>query len=134
MIKLLFIAVIVSGCSARYTPTEESLLIKNETRYLTQSKVARMAGLKVDGYTYFFILNENKSFSAVVDMDASKKYDYCAGTFEDNADTLNFNYYKNFKSIYFTDKAVIDHNSNELVFIDADSSKTKRIKFLDEQL
>jgi hypothetical protein len=133
MRKLLFFAVLVSGCSANYKPTGESVAIKKETKRLLNSKVDRMAGIKTGGLTYYFILNENKSFSAVVDMDDSKQYDFCAGTYQYNYDTLNLNYYKNYKSKYFTDKAVIDNNNNEIVFINTDdSTKNRRIKFLDQ--
>jgi hypothetical protein len=132
MKKLLFFAVLITGCSAKYTLTDESVAVKRDTRNMLQSKVARMAGLKTDGLTYYFIFNQNNSFSAIVDMDDSKKYDFCAGTFEYNSDTLSLSYYNNFKSKYITDKAIIDTNSNELVLINPDYTVNKRIKFLDQ--
>ena len=130
MRKLLFFAVLITGCSARYTPTDESLSIRKETRKMLDSKVDKMAGAKKDGLTYYFILNKNNSFAAVVDMDSAKKYEFCAGTYKNNADTINLSYYKNFKSKYLTDKAVIDNFNKEIVFIDADSTKNTRIKLL----
>jgi hypothetical protein len=132
MRKLLFFAVLITGCSAKYTPTEGSLTVKKETKKMLQSHVDRMAGAKVDGFTYYFILNENKTFEAIIDIDGTKQYDFCAGTFQYNADTLNLNYYKNFKSPYLTDKAVVDNSNNEIDFLNADLTKSKRLKFLDQ--
>ena len=131
MKKLLFLAVLISSCTAKYTVTDESLAVKKETKKMLQSKAERMAGLKVGDLTYYFILNENNSFAAIVDMDNTKKYDFCAGTFENISDTINLNYYNNYKSKYFTDRAIIDNKSKEIVFLNPDFTENKRIKLLD---
>ncbi len=130
MRKILFFAVLISGCSASYTPTEQSIAIKKATKKMLLSKVERIAGRKDGGLTYYFILNENKTFSAVVDMDDSKKYEFCAGTFKNNNDTLTLNYYNNYRSKYLTDKAVIDNVNKEIIFLDIDPTKNTRMKFL----
>jgi hypothetical protein len=132
MRKLLFFAVLISSCTARYTPTEGSIAIKKETKRLLDSKVNRMAGVTTGNLTYYFILNENNTFAAVVNMNDSKKYDFCAGTFEYNADTLNLNYYKNYKSKYLTDRVLVNNFDKEMTFLDADSTKNTRIKILNE--
>lgn len=133
MRKLLFFAVLITGCSvSRYTPTERSLAVKKETKEMLHSRVDKMAGAEMDGFTYYFILNENKTFSAIVDIHATKQYDFSAGTFQYNGDTLHLNYYKNQQSPYLTDRAVVDKGSNEIYFLDAGLTKTRRLKFLDQ--
>lgn len=133
MRKLLFFAVLITGCSAKYTPTAGSIAIKRETKKMLESKVDKMAGATTDGRTYYFILNQNNTFAAVIDMDDSKQYDFCAGTYQNNSDTLNLNYYKNYKSKYLTDRAVINNFSKEIVFIDnADSTRNTKIKILNQ--
>ena len=133
MKKLLFFAVLFTGCSAKYTPTQESASIQKETRKMLNSKVDKMAGLTIEGRTYYFILNKNNSFAGIVNMDNSKQYDFCAGTYQNNADTLSLSYYKNYKSKYFSNKAIIDNMNKEIVFIDdVDSTKNRRIKLLDQ--
>ncbi len=121
----------ISSCSARYTPTDESVAVKKETKKMLQSKAEKMGGLKVGDLTYYFILNENNSFAAIVDMDDTKRYDFCAGTFQNVSDTINLSYYNNYKSKYFTDKVIIDNKNKEIVFLNADFTENKRIKLLD---
>jgi hypothetical protein len=130
MRKLLFFAVLISSCTAKFTPTEGSVAIKRETRKMLDSKVNKMAGVTTNNLTYYFIMNENNTFAAVVNMNDSKQYDFCAGTFEYNADTLNLNYYKNYKSKYLTDRVVVDDFNKEMVFINDDSTKNTKIKIL----
>jgi hypothetical protein len=132
MRKLIFLAVLISSCSARYTPTDQSVSIKTETRKMLDSRIAVMAGLQTDSITYYFILNRNKSFAAIAHLDNEKKYDFRAGTFESNADTLDLSYYGNYKSNYFSDKAIIDNANGEIIFLSADSTKNRKIKFLDQ--
>jgi hypothetical protein len=132
MRKLLFFAVLITGCSAKYTPTEGSIAIKRETKKMLNAKLDKMAGATTDGRTYYFILNQNNTFAAVIDMDDSKQYDFCAGTYQNNSDTLNLNYYKNYKSKYLTDRAVIDNFNKEIVFLGDDSTKNTTIKILNQ--
>lgn len=131
MKKLLFLAVLATGCSVKYKPTEQSVTVKKETKEMLLSKVDKMAGRVTDGYTYYFIMNENKTFAAVVNMDATKQYEFCAGTYKSNNDTLTLNYYKNYKSQYFTDKAVINNISKEIIFIGDDAGEDRRVKLMD---
>jgi hypothetical protein len=132
MKKFLFIAVAATGCSARYTPTEQSLTVKNETKQMLQSKVDKVAGAETEGLTYYFILHENKTFAAIIDIHGTKKYDFSAGTFQSKGDTLQLNYYKNLQSGYLTDKAVVDNVNNEIYFLDKDLTKIKKLKFLNQ--
>ena len=121
-----------STCSGRYTPTDISLTVKNETKKMLQSPVDKMAGAEMDEFTYYLVLNENKTFSAIVNVHSTKQYDFRAGTFQSNGDTLSLNYYKKLGSAYLTDKVVIDNNKKEVYFLNTDMAKTTRLKILNE--
>jgi hypothetical protein len=121
-----------SSCTGRYTPTEISLTVKNETKKMLQSPVNKMAGAEMDEFTYYLIINENKTFSAIVDVHGTQQYDFCAGTFQSNGDTLNLSYYKNIKSVYLTDRAVVDNNKKEIYFLNTSQEKTTRLKILNQ--
>ncbi len=121
-----------NSCSGKYTPTATSVSVKKETKKMLQSHVVKMAGAEMDAFTYYFVINENKTFSVIVNIHDTKQYDFRAGTFQSKGDTLNLNYYKNLKSDYLGDKAVIDNNKGEVYFLGAGSSKTTRLKILNE--
>lgn len=119
-------------CEGKYIPTETSVLVKKETRKMLQSPIIKMAGAQMEKFTYYLVLNENKTFSAIVNIHSTMKYDFRAGTFQTKGDTLNLNYYKNIGSDYLTDKAVIDNNKNEIYFLNTSLAKVTRLKILNE--
>ena len=121
-----------SSCSGTYTPTAASLVVKKETKKMLQSPVDKMAGAEVDEFTYYLVLNENKTFSTIVNIHSTKQYDFRAGTFQAKGDTINLNYYKNLHSEYLTDKVVVDNKKQEVYFLNRDLAKTTRLKILNE--
>lgn len=121
-----------NSCSGRYTPTATSVLVKKETKKMLQSPVDKMAGAEVDEYTYYLVINENKTFSTIVNIHGTKQYDFRAGTFQSKGDTLNLSYYKNLRSAYLTDKVVVDNRKGEVYFLETDLAKTTRLKILNE--
>ncbi len=121
-----------NSCSGKYTPTATSVTVKRETKKMLQSHVVRMAGAEVDEFTYYFVINENKTFSVIVNIHDTRQYDFRAGTFQSKGDTLNLKYYNNLKSDYLGDKAVVDNNKREVYFLGAGSAKATRLKILNE--
>ena len=121
-----------NSCDGHYTPTDISAKVKRETKRLLQSPVIRMAGAEMDEYTYYLIINENKTFSAVVNVHGTRQYDFRAGTFYTKGDTLNLNYYKNITSAYLTDRVLVDYKKREMYFLNDDQARTTRLKILNE--
>ncbi|MFT3679591.1 MAG: hypothetical protein QM791_04925 [Ferruginibacter sp.] len=120
------------SCTGVYTPTELSADVKKETKKMLQSHIIKMAGAEMDKYTYYLVINENKTFSTIVNIHATKQYDFRAGTFKAKGDTLSLSYYKNLKSDFLTDKLVIDNKKREIYFLNKDLAQTTRLKILNE--
>ncbi|UAY52993.1 hypothetical protein [Ferruginibacter albus] len=135
LFSLFIIAGLFSSCAATFAPAStESQAIREETRELLRAKVDKMAGVTQDNMTFYLVLNENNSFAAIVNMNKTKQYDFCAGTYRNHEDTLTLNYYKNYMSKYLTDRAVIDNDNKQITFIDANGNKGRVIKFLTEKV
>lgn len=115
-----------------YTPTDISVSVKKETKKMLQSPVVQMAGAQMDEFTYYLVLNENKTFSTVVNIHSTRQYDFRAGTFQTKGDTLKLTYYKNLTSAYLTDKVLVDNDKKEVYFLNKDLVKTTRLKMLNE--
>lgn len=120
------------SCSGRYTPTALSVSIKKETKKMLQSPVFMMAGAEMDEFTYYLVINRNKTFSTIVNIHGTQQYDFRAGTFQTRGDTLNLDYYKHLGSDYLTDKVVVDNNKGEVYFLNTALAKTTRLKILNE--
>ncbi len=99
---------------------------------MLQSPIDKMAGAEMDDYTYYLVINENKTFSTVVNIHGTKQYDFRAGTFKASGDTLKLNYYKNITSDYLSDKVLVDNKKGEMYFLSASLVKTTRLKILNE--
>jgi hypothetical protein len=117
-------------CSASYTPTATSLAIKNETKKMSWSHIDKIASSETDDLSYYFIIRENKTFSVIVSVHGTQQYDFRAGTFQANGDTLSLKYYKNVKSDYLNDKVVVDNDKKEVSFLGTEQDKNKSLKIL----
>ncbi len=99
---------------------------------MLQSPVAQMAGAQMEAYTYYLVLNQNKTFSTIVNIHSTRQYDFRAGTFQTKGDTIKLNYHKNVTSSYLTDRVLLDNQKKEVYFLNADLAKTTRLKILNE--
>lgn len=121
-----------NSCPDKYTPTTTSVMVKKETKKMLQSPVDKMAGTAMDAYTYYLVINENKTFSTIVNIHSTKQYDFRAGTFQTKGDTLKLKYYKDLQSVYLTDQVLVDNRKGEMYFLGKDLAKTTRLKILNE--